>query len=1188
MKKVILYSLPLMLAGSVCCATANAGNGIIARQDGNVTELVNSLKNKRHAAPVVRAYGFAGSASGIARTAAEPFSQMQGTVADFLVDEDGNRWYYTQENTYSSSAYGASISKAVIKVYDNSHELAGTINVDIPDGMSVNAISPYGTITKKFFDLNDKTSELLVELHETGNADNNYQGKYHTRAYHLDGTVAAEYEGAGVFLSIVKNSYTKYQRLVMTNAKLEEVEGKTYDDGSPYKTTMDNIDIYKPASWGTSAPSVEKSFKIDEDYTYYGSDGVPMSIYNIGGEPYYVISHYSKIYDSGETDSETGFFVPTKDNSVVIQSYDKNFNLVDNLDIPIEPASDTDYRMAQIGNFEDLSVTKNLFTNDGSLSYVLTFYDMTTKVDDYRYKFTAYDHTGNKIGDICDGVYNTWFKLKSISGAEDQVAFMQYVDDDETQQQIKIVNVPSLTEAATMPAYIDGNLISTVFNRYGDKDNYKYLMKISQGDDDGQGNVIAKIAWLNKDLTVDHYTKFNLGPNAENFSLTLADTYVNPYLFNTTDKMEFFFQAKVKEENGSKIDNVYMIADEDGNVLHRFTNGDKGTISSVGCYRASGSDNEMYVAYYDETSKQYTLDFYKLPLSKFDKGGNGTKDNPYLVATAGDLAAVAYSPSACYKMVDDINMDTYNSVNASWTPVGEFSGTFDGDNHYIANLQLNNDKASSIGLFGDLGENAEVKNLVFTAPQITLNDNNACVGTLAGNAVGNGTEDGGQTSSCAIKNVHVYDAAISGQNVDAVIGGLVGQASLYASISEASFNNSSIDAPKSSSVGGIVGDMRTKASVEAAAVSGATINAASYVGGIVGSAMKSTVRNSRASGKICAENNVGGIVGNNSETVTDKCIFDGTVKASKAGWSGLAAAGIIGSLDSDWTNSTKAIITNNIAKGSVEAAEGAEDLATGTMHRIVGKTIANEEDNSGKTEQRLSNNWAVNTMTVNGKTVTSVDETSVEGYDAAESDISAESLSQIGYGFGTTTDAPWKDSGSALPVLFFENEAKALVLSRGSIAMTVDETTDALSVTAYGSDANEVVVTSSDENVVEILEENVDGNTTVFSLHAKKDGTADITVALGDISVVCKVTVGSATAISKTTANAAEKVRIIPADGYVKADGAVKMNVYSVDGGLAARANGSAVCTRRLGKGMFIVEAVDADGNKTAAKVVIR
>ena len=84
------------------------------------------------------------------------------------------------------------------------------------------------------------------------------------------------------------------------------------------------------------------------------------------------------------------------------------------------------------------------------------------------------------------------------------------------------------------------------------------------------------------------------------------------------------------------------------------------------------------------------------------------------MASAGDLLQIKAEPTANYKMVSDIRMDTYNNMNSTWLPIKNFSGSFDGDNHYIADLNLNTTE-SSVGLFSELAENSVVKNLVLAA-----------------------------------------------------------------------------------------------------------------------------------------------------------------------------------------------------------------------------------------------------------------------------------------------------------------------------------------------------------------------------------------------------------------------------------------------------------------------------------------
>lgn len=195
------------------------------------------------------------------------------------------------------------------------------------------------------------------------------------------------------------------------------------------------------------------------------------------------------------------------------------------------------------------------------------------------------------------------------------------------------------------------------------------------------------------------------------------------------------------------------------------------------------------------------------------------------------------------------------------------------------------------------------------------------------------------------------------------------------------------------------------------------------MGGIVGAAMQSTVNNANVSdANLTANNTIGGIVGSSNMSNIDKGIFDGNILAKKASWDGLAAGGIVGSLDSDWSGSTTAIITNNIANGAIAVAEGEEGDAT--IHRIVGRTIANEED-CDLTEKRLANNFAIKGMTVNGNAVESDDATTVEGKTASKDELDKAALEALGYAYGDNADAPWKEDGKTMPVLYFENTLMA-------------------------------------------------------------------------------------------------------------------------------------------------------------------
>lgn len=116
------------------------------------------------------------------------------------------------------------------------------------------------------------------------------------------------------------------------------------------------------------------------------------------------------------------------------------------------------------------------------------------------------------------------------------------------------------------------------------------------------------------------------------------------------------------------------------------------------------------------------------------ESGEGTRENPYIIANANQLAYLAnlvndgnsYYASCCYKLSSDIILnDTadYESWSEkppenTWQPIGYsnssddhsyFCGTFDGDDHTISGMYISSDK-SYTGLFG-IVRNGSVKNL---------------------------------------------------------------------------------------------------------------------------------------------------------------------------------------------------------------------------------------------------------------------------------------------------------------------------------------------------------------------------------------------------------------------------------------------------------------------------------------------
>ena len=133
-------------------------------------------------------------------------------------------------------------------------------------------------------------------------------------------------------------------------------------------------------------------------------------------------------------------------------------------------------------------------------------------------------------------------------------------------------------------------------------------------------------------------------------------------------------------------------------------------------------------------------------------GGDGTPENPYQIATAEQLALLAYETNEgdggnpnCYILTEDINLngtkgylwtpigtvktEWINPINPNIQPANPFMGVFEGNDHVISEMYVNNQDV--LGLFG-CTENAVVRNIQITESNLTLG---AFVGMVVGLSV---------------------------------------------------------------------------------------------------------------------------------------------------------------------------------------------------------------------------------------------------------------------------------------------------------------------------------------------------------------------------------------------------------------------------------------------------------------------
>lgn len=134
------------------------------------------------------------------------------------------------------------------------------------------------------------------------------------------------------------------------------------------------------------------------------------------------------------------------------------------------------------------------------------------------------------------------------------------------------------------------------------------------------------------------------------------------------------------------------------------------------------------------------------------------------IHTAEDLLAVAKHPNANYILMADIDME-----GQSWTPVKNFSGTFNGNRKTISNLTITTTAKNSadMGFFGQILDKGEVSYLQLANVSIQATETNAeNIGVVAGLCKGTVT---GCTATGLISDTRL-DANGNAINVGALVG----------------------------------------------------------------------------------------------------------------------------------------------------------------------------------------------------------------------------------------------------------------------------------------------------------------------------------------------------------------------------------------------------------------------------------
>ena len=287
-----------------------------------------------------------------------------------------------------------------------------------------------------------------------------------------------------------------------------------------------------------------------------------------------------------------------------------------------------------------------------------------------------------------------------------------------------------------------------------------------------------------------------------------------------------------------------------------------------------------------------------------------TDDGKYCISTYDELRWFAkfyagnnnmnkIRQEATLLLVADLDL-----TDKAWTPMPNFRGTLDGNNHTISNITVNVENADNDTkhglLIGVLGNHYDgkvfgvVKNLTVKDSTLTVTGNSVKynVGGIAGES------NRGSFYNCKLENV---DISVTGNlNSNTVVGGMAGWAA-YAPENPGrdyvqSYFNCHLDKDCSITsdnanvqIGGIMGILGSECANIFDCTVAATLSGAGHVGGIVGN-MESggnrwyTISNCGFFGKILAGNNSGGMIGRAKKSGHIlNCTVTGTVVGTNSG-----------------------------------------------------------------------------------------------------------------------------------------------------------------------------------------------------------------------------------------------------------------------------------------------------------------
>lgn len=1186
MKQLLLKSLATLTVAGGFSAEAHA----IPNLPGNPT---HAFSRMRQATPT---HAFMANCDNRGMKKVEASQNIPASDAfQYMTGPDGSEWFATCNwDMEIRELEGGMATEKIIKgytftFYDNNLREVGSIHdsVVLEEGevRCANAMLAID-ITKKFFNYDDKY-EVMVSLCMN---KPDYTMNIRTKVYSIGGE---KEDGNDKAIQIIPgypvdavNSATQAWDENFYITFLSEI---TPDPDGDYADYIDFLAAYKNETTTYSKAGISGS--ITEIFRHT----IPMP--NLPGDQMTCPMFLTRIIDGNLTmlfqQYEKSFFINpagmggdeniTPDNNLVIDvyqlsgGYNKTMEKISSTKIPTTPTGNENalYTFYGVGNLrynEDLDFGH--YTSDSRPSFVVSVDDyMTDDDDNYNSSYYVYDADGNRIKTLSENTY-TYVNMTDLPGHEPQAMFV-HTGDEWTFEFVNLYSAKTVTEVDQM---YRGYGLSTSADRVATKDGYIYALATSSGIADEEAGVLyAPVMWLDNNGELIRMDRVPIGEGVELARFYIASDALSPYVFNTDKDLEYMILVKRRVNNALDLREEFIVATAEKGAIHTFLPDEElGNILTVTLI--PGDKPQLWMTYLNDD--KYTSVSYDLPFSKF-AGGIGTPEDPYLIATAGDLQRITDSPAASYRLNSDIDCG-----GISLPMVDTFKGTLDGDGHTVKNLAIYGQ--GNAALFKECN-GATVKNINFYDTRLNLSGN------------GDAAVISSRSIASTFDNIHIRRLSASGDDFTGQFGGISCSTWSKTAISGCEVTDATIDLPQANGLGGIAGDMRTGSSISACAFAG-SITGATSVGGMVGSTTTGdeVITNCHVDADLKAMNTVGGIAGFLDRSSVTHCHVEGTIEATNPSkWTkAFAAGGIAGELEGDWDKTGNVPVSRNLIGISaiiVPDTDLAEDYPhqMATVHRVVGRTSYNaepREDEKGQpTDEIIYENGVINNLVLSGLDVVDADfaEKSIEGTSIDKYEVTAEMLrSDLGFAYGNDVSSPWNIQSwpEYAPKLHYET---AILITDSEINAVVDETFNieiAILSRTYVTE-DELLGDFMCDYDMEVMEMTggmtFDGKTMAIEFKALKEGNTSFTTSIMGSTAECKVN------ITKHEDVAVEEIEkssdeLIYANGIVTASGCL-ISIYDMNGRLLLSGE-DMIDTESLSAGIYIALARNADGRKSTIK----